>query len=201
MNNSGMCTNWTKADGTCSFGPSHCAAWAHPGLLQTTGLLVLQTGLHPRPWTHLVAKVTEAAAVLQPYVLDGLAVVFRTSVPGWDNCSALAVSHPRPYASLREAEAYMSQHPWYNSAEILWQQRTLRELASSFDWAVMDVLQMTMLRPDVRAPFSNRHNYLPGGMHPGDCLHLYPAHPLRWTDLLSNVVQHCFGRSPRGRAP
>ena len=32
LGSSELCTNWTKADGTCSFGPSHCAAWAYPPL-------------------------------------------------------------------------------------------------------------------------------------------------------------------------
>ena len=197
MNNSGLCTNWTKADGTCSSGLLTVplgASWA----LRTTGLLVLQTGCtlaHGPTWRPRSPKLPPCSS--------------RTFSMGWPSCSALqsragttqahAVVHPHPALPPRGRGAWPA--PLVQFCRDSRQQRTLRELASSFDWAVMDVLQMTMLRPDVRAPFSNRHNYLPGGMHPGDCLHLYPAHPLRWTDLLSNVVQHCFGRSPRGRAP
>lgn len=162
------------------FGTAHCAAWAHHRLLQRTGLLFLQTGLHTTPWPHRVTKVTEAASLLQPFISDGLAVVFRTSVPGWANCSRLAASHPLPFSSISEAEMNLIENPWYNAYDIMWQQRILRELVSSYGWIVLDVHQMTVLRPDV-------HHCSPAS----DCLHLCPAHDLGWKELLGNVMRYC----------
>ena len=83
---------------------------------------------------------------------------------------------------MREAEAFLGEHPWYNSREIRSQQRVLADIAWEQGWYVLDARDAVVQRPDVHLYSSSV-----------DCLHMNPVLPIgtHWVALLQNLLEYC----------
>lgn len=168
-----------------------CAPWAIRELLAPFRVIVTNSGAHHVPDEDYRTLMRLAATKLSAHATStGAIALFRTTVPGFSNCSKYAAA--RPHATLQAAEDFLQAHPFHNQQAFVRGHNAISvEEFVANGLGVIDAYSPSVLRVDDRRAYGN------------DCLHYPTRHPQQqhssmthWTYLLGAVLDKTLPAAP-----
>jgi hypothetical protein len=161
-------------------------SWDWPEVLSRFKVFILNTGAHYQEDPVFRELVQNVSDVFESHPeVDKRYVFWRTTMPGVSNCTAM--NGKPPFQSLKKAEKYYAEHPWYESAHFKRQNEIAKSVMASHGYSIIDVYKASMM---------NGHS---GHRADNDCLH-YDDSDLyvyqHWNRILYNLMRRRAGNLP-----